>query len=266
MTDAYRSSGVPCPNCQRSLRDFEQRLVCDGCGGMLLAVADFAQALASAGGLDVRVEDDTPTQHACPRCAGSLRSCGVYVGGEPLPQDIWHCKQHGLWLGGGMLADALASVGRREHRGRGQGRMYGGAGGGGYTVLKWWEKPRPMVHTLFKSTLAGQPLTCPACNATLVLRGMLWTCDDHGVFVENAALETMVTEMTHRPWQLAAATGSPGERRCPACAQPLVVEPLEGVTVDRCAAHGLWFDPTELATALDHAVEPAHGWFRRLFS
>jgi len=49
-----------------------------------------------------------------------------------------------------------------------------------------------------------------------------------------------------------------------------VVEPLEGETVDRCAEHGVWFDPAELEGALQHAagVEPAterRSWLWRLF-
>jgi Zn-finger nucleic acid-binding protein len=96
-----------------------------------------------------------------------------------------------------------------------------------------------------------------------------YACDEcHGVFVENAALEALVAEMTSAPWQIPAAVGAPGPRACPICAGTLDVETLEGATIDRCARHGVWFDPQELEAVLQHAGTPPSGivgWLKRLF-
>ncbi|MBX3160524.1 MAG: zf-TFIIB domain-containing protein [Deltaproteobacteria bacterium] len=104
------------------------------------------------------------------------------------------------------------------------------------------------------------------------------------MFVENAALEAMVTEMARQPWRLPAPQarahggheGDPyrdrlndGEvRGCPACQGAMVDEQIATVVIDRCATHGLWFDQGELATALANAVEPPKGlgaWLKRVF-
>jgi hypothetical protein len=78
--------------------------------------------------------------------------------------------------------------------------------------------------------------------------------------------------MTGEPWSIPAAAGGFGERSCPICAAALVVETMSGVKIDRCPIHGVWFDPQELETVLQHSVEtlagrPAGlvGWLKRLF-
>lgn len=135
-----------------------------------------------------------------------------------------------------------------------------------FRVRKWWEKSRPVIRTPYRSALVGQRLACLQCALPLVPRGRLWACDDHGVFVEATALVEMMREMTGRDWELPDVSGAPGERACPACGASLVVEVLEGVTVDRCVQHGIWFDPSELESTLEHAAaEPSRSWFRRLF-
>jgi Zn-finger nucleic acid-binding protein len=262
MSDVYREAGHACPNCHSPLRSFNHRWVCDACGGMLLGVTDLEQALVDVGALNMRVVDDTPTEKRCPRCEGRLRACLVQVDGAPLDEDILHCERHGLWLGPDMLETIFTSLSRRAHRHSGTGRSYGGAGGGG-AIRKWWEKPRPMVHTPFTSTLAGKHLPCPLCTKELVLRGRLWACDDHGVFVEHAALAEMMSEMTHGTWN-APGSGTPGKRACPACATAMTENLLDAVTVDSCAQHGVWFDPGELEASLEHAGEHP-SWLRRLF-
>jgi len=78
----------------------------------------------------------------------------------------------------------------------------------------------------------------------------------------------MISEMSHAPWEPPAIAGAPGERSCPICNTQMIVEVLEAVTVDRCTAHGVWFDDTELQSALQHASgEPPGmgGWLKRLF-
>ena len=227
-------------------------------------MADLEQTLVDVGALNMRVVVDTPTEKRCPRCEGRLFACLVQVDGAPLDQDILQCEQHGLWLGPGMLEEIFTSLSRLAHRHSGKGARYGGAGDRGAAIRKWWEKPRPRVHTPFTSTFAGKHLPCPTCTKELVLRGRLWACDDHGVFVEHAALAEMMSEMMHdRPWN-GPESGTPANRACPACAAAMTENLLETVTVDTCAQHGIWFDPGELETSLEHAGEPP-SWLRRLF-
>jgi hypothetical protein len=133
-----------------------------------------------------------------------------------------------------------------------------------------WRAQRPMVHTLFVSAHKDRRLGCPSCKETaLDYEGDRWPCQTcAGAFVENEALAAMITEMSQKPWEPPAISGGPGERACPICKALMIVEVLEAVTIDRCAAHGVWFDDTELQTALHHAGgEPTGlgGWLKQLF-
>ena len=88
------------------------------------------------------------------------------------------------------------------------------------------------------------------------------------MFVENAPFEGMVADITHEPWTLPTCGPAPGPRHCPACDQRMMVEAYGDAVIDRCPAHGIWFDETELATALASTSPPARsigGWLKRLF-
>jgi Zn-finger nucleic acid-binding protein len=157
--------------------------------------------------------------------------------------------------------------------GPGGGDKYAGysSGAPSYTVGKWWEKHHGQ-HAAFKSALEGKEMSCPKCDHTLLeRRGYAYACAScDGSFVENAALIEMVTEMTGQPWMLPSLVGTPGLRACPACATPMVTEPIEGVPIDRCAADGVWFDAQELpqllaSTATPHESHDEKSWLRRLF-
>jgi Zn-finger nucleic acid-binding protein len=136
-------------------------------------------------------------------------------------------------------------------------------------AISQWQHARPRAHTLFVSAHKNLPLVCPACNVSLAYQGDRWACTTcQGLFVENEALVALVREMALSPWELPAASGKPGERACPICKTPLVVERLEGVAIDRCDVHGVWFDEHELEQALHHAGTPPSGvlaWLKRLF-
>src|SRR3954465_3568848 len=127
-----------------------------------------------------------------------------------------------------------------------------------------------MVHTLFVSAFQDKTLGCPSCKDTkLQFAGDRWSCTTcAGCFVEDAALAGMVQEMTNQPWEVPPLTGAGSDRQCPVCSKLMVVEVLEAVTIDRCLPHGVWFDDSELQTALHHATEPNKGvgsWVKRLF-
>ncbi len=274
------------------MREFQGRLVCDQCGGMLLSVADFTQSITASE--TVTVTDDTGTQRQCPRCDHLMKQCRVHVGKHELDDTILHCETDGLWFESTLLEKVLEDIGHHHHRGiGGTPRSYGGMvgfgniggpgahglgtamaavdaafarGGSSSEILRWWEKPRPRVVTPFASALSALHLACPACSGRLHLHGQLWGCDaGDGVFVEYPALEAMLAEMANAPWETPAPEGPIGKRACPACSSAMVEQAIEGVLVDRCATHGIWFDSGELERALQHTGEPKSGWFRRVF-
>jgi hypothetical protein len=285
MTDAYRSSGYVCPSCpgDAPLREYGTRLVCDACDGILLSVEDFAKQVP---GREVRVIDDGGATRPCPRCLRPMRGCVIVVGKRHLHAPLVRCERDGIWFGDGLLTavyEEIGSGGVHGSAGRGDGgfgRMYDGvvrAQEGRPTTLAHLPKrlpPREHSAPVPPSALRELRLVCPnrACGGrALRFEVSRWVCDQcDGLFVENAALEALAGEMVGQPWQLPPVTGGPGGRHCPACASALAVELLEGETVDRCAEHGVWFDPAELEAALQHAagVEAQAGtgsWLRRLF-
>ncbi len=93
-------------------------------------------------------------------------------------------------------------------------------------------------------------LTCPACDRVpLEFRGDRWACTAcRGVFVEAAALVAIITAVPPAPWEPPPSSMTPGARACPLCAGSMAIIVSEGVTLDRLAAHGFWFDDAELGT------------------
>jgi Zn-finger nucleic acid-binding protein len=146
---------------------------------------------------------------------------------------------------------------------------FGGGPASGALAISNWRHDRPRAHTLFVSAHRDLKLDCPACRVALAYQGDRWACSTcQGLFVENEALVALVREMALAPWELPALAGKPGERACPICRTPLIVEVLEGVTIDRCDVHGVWFDHPELEQALRHSSAPPQGlvaWLKRLF-
>ncbi|MEZ4402593.1 MAG: zf-TFIIB domain-containing protein [Kofleriaceae bacterium] len=296
MTDAYRAGGFACPVCPAAaLREFAGRLVCDACGGMLIAVDDLAASIgevadAAADAADaVRFADDAPAARGCPRCQAPLCASAVTLAGLRSPERLLRCAHHGVWLPRDTMVAVFARLGRRAG-GRFRALGVGGAGGragtsgvggameaigaafgsGGQLAISRQRLRRPRVHTLFVSAFHGQRLGCPACaDAALGCQGDRWVCARcAGCFVEDAALVAMVTAMASAPWDLPPVAGPPGLRPCPVCATAMMTERLEGVAIDRCAAHGVWFDDAELQAALLHVgAEPPGlgGWLKRLF-
>jgi len=299
MTDVYRTSGFMCPSCESSpLREFSNRLVCDECEGMLIAEDDFAASIHEIDGKNgaISISDEKPTGKACPKCTQEMTSCHLAIGSLKLKGELKRCDRDGIWIPRDAMTAAFARA-SRSVAGRGTGGSGNGfagvpggatAGGGmqgtlgsitqafgsgavtGGLAIGNWRSDRPRVHTLFISAHKDKTLGCPVCKETkLEFVGDRWacaTCD--GCFVEDAALAAMVMEMTNAPWDVPPMTGAGSDRMCPVCAAPMTVEVLEAVTIDRCSPHGVWFDDTELQTALHHASAPPSGvgsWIKQLF-
>jgi hypothetical protein len=268
--------------------------VCDDCNAMLVGVDELADALTELDGVvdPMHVRDPLPDAARCPRCAAAMTTTALQRGGHLVPGRFRHCEAHGVWLPRTVMAAGFARAGRRgagmpAGAGTGVGGAYldvaprGSAGGAMRGIrdafastrpaIGQYSLPRPRVHTLFVSAFRGHDLTCPRCaGAKLEFEGMRWACSTcAGAFVENAALVAMVSDVTSTAWKLPDAAGKAGTRPCPVCAAPMTEQDLEATPIDRCAAHGMWFDSDELQAALEHAGEDPKptigGWLRRLF-
>ena len=310
MSDAYRTSGFACPSCPNAaLREFQGRLVCDECNGMLIAATDLTESIHELDGSSdvLAFIDEQPAPQGCPRCHHPMVTCAIELGTLRLAGTFLRCASDGIWFPRDAMTALFARVSRRggfrglgavgTGGGRGgvsgsgapsvanvpsghggmsgamasiQNAFGGGAPASGGLAISQWQARRPRVHTLFVSAHKDRRLGCPSCKETaLAYRGTRWECATcAGSFVENAALAAMVSEMSQQPWDVPVMSGAPGDRACPICAEPMIVEVLEAVTIDRCAPHGVWFDDTELAAALEHAsAEPRGigGWLKQLF-
>jgi Zn-finger nucleic acid-binding protein len=108
--------------------------------------------------------------------------------------------------------------------------------------------------------------TCPACGQGLDASGRRLQCGRcQGVLVTEDELREMISEMTKRP----GATAEPrplaleppdwveAPRTCPRCTTQMTKHRLYGMVVDRCEAHGIWFDAEELQGALKNVGEDA---------
>ncbi|MCX5743236.1 MAG: zf-TFIIB domain-containing protein [Proteobacteria bacterium] len=305
----YRTSGLLCPSCPTSspLREFQHRLVCDECAGMLIAVDDFVDSLREIDGStdELTFSNEAPTAKACPRCARELSSCVLRFGKLKLVGSFSRCERDGIWFPRDAMTAVFARVSRRSSGMGGGGPIspsssgtlsYGNVAGGGMSGAMSsianafgrgaaasaglrvgnWSSHRPRVHTLYVSAHKDRRLGCPSCKETaLSYAGDRWPCHTcAGAFVENAALAAMVEELSAAPWEVPVGAGALGERACPVCTRPMMVEVLEAVTIDRCGDHGVWFDEHELQDALHHVIDPSFGgdaptgiggWVKRLF-
>jgi Zn-finger nucleic acid-binding protein len=103
---------------------------------------------------------------------------------------------------------------------------------------------------------------CPSCDAALVRTSTRLICEHcHGALVPDAAIAELLAELAphdHRSVaeRLAPATAPP--RHCPCCAAVMEPSRLYETVVDRCAAHGTWFDAGELEDVLASCGEVTH--------
>jgi len=108
-------------------------------------------------------------------------------------------------------------------------------------------------------TFRDQRPRCPSCAEDHALvssrdgsRGSHLVCEHcKGTLVPAAEVEDMLSSLLVEPFALPAGTA--GERTCPCCAAKLARLDLFGIEVDRCDAHGVWFDGKELTLVLEAA-------------
>jgi Zn-finger nucleic acid-binding protein len=287
--EPYRTSGFRCPTCPESpLREFHNRLICDECNGILLDEPDFVASCEDIVSKDFHLElgKEATTTHACPRCERALTAVTARLAPLKLRVDVLRCAAHGLWFKDGQLTSVFAQIGLFAH-GMGVSREGGGTIGldglpmrrhgpasGALVISDWSNRPRRRTPTATPINLyRDQRLACPACTTTeLRFFGDRYACAQcNGTFVQNAALEAMVMDMSGQPWDLPLASGSEGTRACPVCTRAMLVDTLERVPIDRCAEHGVWFDPNELTVTLEnasHKFDPrgVRIWIKKLFT
>jgi Zn-finger nucleic acid-binding protein len=288
--DPFRTAGFRCPSCEGGppLREYQSRLCCDECRGMLIDEQDFVASCADlyVGELVLHTEDEKPTDRFCPRCERTLARSKLTLMPVEIELDVMRCTADGLWLSGVQLSRTFAVIARKGG-GHGGSRYWetGGPPGldgisrrraatDGLRISDWSNRPRRRRPTASPINLySEQQLLCPICTSSeLRFFGDRYACAQcSGTFVQNGALEGMVMDISKTAFDLPPPSGAAGMRACPVCHGAMIVEELEGVPIDRCAEHGVWFDPNELTVALERAsgqFEP-HGlraWMRRLFS
>jgi Zn-finger nucleic acid-binding protein len=104
-----------------------------------------------------------------------------------------------------------------------------------------------------------QSRPCPACGGELAVQSLRWRFERcaacGGAFVEEGVLAEMMREMGAAAPPIFGPRAHGPARRCPGCAEPMAWVALEILPLERCPAHGIWFDPEELQQAL-HAGAP----------
>jgi hypothetical protein len=113
-----RDQPLACPACATVLRQHHARLVCDHCGGMMLAVADFTASVGELIGAVIEHEflDQRPGERTCPRCTRAMTTCRVElrapVHGKRLALGpvLDHCQADGLWFDTDELAEIFAAM------------------------------------------------------------------------------------------------------------------------------------------------------------
>jgi Zn-finger nucleic acid-binding protein len=96
--------------------------------------------------------------------------------------------------------------------------------------------------------------SCPDCRCALNSYGRRLVCPScNGCLIEAAEFEELLNETSPddvRPLSRRLFPATATTRGCPRCATAMTSHALYGVTLDRCATHGIWCDAEELAAVL----------------
>lgn len=123
MTDPYRDAKLVCPACDRTLREFRGRLVCDTCDGIMLTVDDLVAGIHDMTSVVATFEwtRETPGTRKCPHCREAMSRCHVIVHLEndlekPKPE-LDRCATHGVWFDREELAKVFEKVAGKGYGG-----------------------------------------------------------------------------------------------------------------------------------------------------
>jgi len=132
MSGVFRTSPFVCPTCASPLREFQHRLVCDACSGMLIDLDDLATSIQELdGSTDAPVlADATPDRATCPRCEQPMQSCAVSIGSLNVGGRLLSCARDGVWVSRDAMVALFARVSRRGGF-RGLGAVHHGGDAGG---------------------------------------------------------------------------------------------------------------------------------------
>ena len=121
VSDPYRDRQLACPACEKPLREYQQRLVCDACNGIMVSVADLAAAIEDLTSVVPELGWDhvQPGKRACPACRATMTACKIVIllEGEtihPKPE-LDRCDAHGVWFDHAELAKVLEKVAGKGH-------------------------------------------------------------------------------------------------------------------------------------------------------
>src|SRR4051794_38186320 len=119
--DPYRDTELACPACTRPLREFQHRLVCDACNGIMVSLADLAAAVEDLTSVapSFEWEHEHPSKRACPQCRAPMIAGRIVLHLEddtehPRPE-LDHCATHGVWFDHEKLAKVLEKVAGKGH-------------------------------------------------------------------------------------------------------------------------------------------------------
>jgi ribosomal protein S27AE len=139
MTEPFREPPRRCPACLTSMREYQTRLICDSCTGMMVGLADLSRAISELSGIDPELEfvDEQPGKRHCPRCPTQMTThkLRIVLGEEvakPRPQ-LDRCREHGIWFDGEELAKVFEKVNAKVSP-RGSAAGWKGRSG----VPEWW--------------------------------------------------------------------------------------------------------------------------------
>ena len=123
MTAPYPAGSPACPSCAQPLRSFRERLACDACDGIMLAVADLRSAVFEMTSLEpvLELERLAPGKRSCPRCGEPMATCHLVMTLEHEVErprvELDHCEHHGLWFDQDELAEVLATIAGKGYGG-----------------------------------------------------------------------------------------------------------------------------------------------------
>lgn len=116
MTDPYRHALRSCPACNRALREFHKRLVCDDCDGMFLLLEDLTEQIRQLTGVvpALTYVGEAAGTRPCPHCALAMSTCTLELAIDhetvrPKPT-LDRCGHHGIWFDGEELAAVFQKV------------------------------------------------------------------------------------------------------------------------------------------------------------
>lgn len=113
---------------------------------------------------------------------------------------------------------------------------------------------------------------CPVCNDELSIEHRngveIDECKNHGLWLDKGELYQITESERHKPntWDFASIfrtfqrpfVHEDRTLSCPHCQEELKEIPYEGVTIDWCPEHGVWFDSGELEALLNNLKLDRH--------